>query len=188
MFLILILSSRSSRFSHFSLTSLFLLLGYRAVMAENERLCNKLEHLEEIFVHQARPGGFGKGSNDSPKSGGSGGGSGQNNKLLRHLKAENSSLRVRLAKLENGSGGGGSPSKFINSNESGGSADDRKEKQDLLDLKGQNAQLQKRLEKYRKREMELLRALKAQQLRRSSAGSSGGGGVGSPLRQQSSGD
>ena len=26
--------------------------GYRAVMAENERLCNKLEHLEEIFVHQ----------------------------------------------------------------------------------------------------------------------------------------
>ena len=28
--------------------------GYRAVMAENERLCNKLEHLEEIFVNQAR--------------------------------------------------------------------------------------------------------------------------------------
>ena len=37
--------------------------GYRAVMSENERLCNKLEHLEEIFVHQARPGGFGKGKN-----------------------------------------------------------------------------------------------------------------------------
>ena len=36
--------------------------GYRAVMSENERLCNKLEHLEEIFVHQARPGGFGKGN------------------------------------------------------------------------------------------------------------------------------
>jgi len=58
----------------------------------------------------------------------------------------------------------------------------------MLDLKGQNAQLQKRLEKYRKREMELLRALKAQQLRRSSAGGgSGGGGSsgGSPLRQVS---
>jgi hypothetical protein len=71
---------------------------------------------------------------------------------------------------------------------SGGSADDRKDKQDMLDLKGQNAQLQKRLEKYRKREMELLRALKAQQLRRSSAGGgSGGGGSsgGSPLRQVS---
>ena len=27
--------------------------GYRAVMAENERLCGKLEHLEEIFVHES---------------------------------------------------------------------------------------------------------------------------------------
>ena len=138
-------------------------------MSENERLCNKLEHLEEIFVHQARPGGFKNDSSSSSSSSSSPkGGSGGAEKLARHLKAENSSLRVRLQKLEKeqkGSGGGsGESSKFVNSN-----VGERKEKQDVLELKGQNVQLQRRLEKYRKREMELLRALKAQQLRRSGA-------------------
>jgi hypothetical protein len=142
-------------------------------MSENERLCNKLEHLEEIFVHQARPGGFKNDSSSSSSSSSSPkGGSGGAEKLARHLKAENSSLRVRLQKLEkeqkgsgsSGGSGSGESSKFVNSN-----VGERKEKQDVLELKGQNVQLQRRLEKYRKREMELLRALKAQQLRRSGA-------------------
>jgi hypothetical protein len=144
-------------------------------MSENERLCNKLEHLEEIFVHQARPGGFKNDSSSSSSSSSSPkGGSGGAEKLARHLKAENSSLRVRLQKFEKEQKGSGSSSggcsgssessKFVNSN-----VGERKEKQDVLELKGQNVQLQRRLEKYRKREMELLRALKAQQLRRSGA-------------------
>ena len=112
---------------------------------------------------------------------------------------------MRLQKVER-EVGPGSPksgaSKFINSEASGGSADERKDKQDMSDLKGQNAQLQKRLEKYRKREMELLRALKAQQMRRTGDPNKGGGSItqlggrssstsgegsgGSPLRQQAS--
>ena len=180
--------------------------GYRAVMAENERLCNKLEHLEEIFVHQAGKSGFSK----TPASSGSGGGGtpkAGDTKLLRHLKAENSAMRVRLQRLESGaplspkSGGaggasGGSKSKFVNSNAGGSGQANRQQRQDSQELKAQNAQLQKRLEKYRKREMELLRALKAQQLRRSGAGSGGGRersgsssssgrSAGSPLRQES---
>ena len=86
-------------------------------------------------------------------------------------------------------------SKFVNSNADGRSEALRQQRQDLQELKAQNVQLQKRLEKYRKREMELLRALKAQQLRRSGAvsgsgrersGSAGGrSSAGSPLRQES---
>ena len=124
-------------------------------------------------------------------------------KLLRHLKAENSAMRVRLQRLESGAplspksgGAGGKKSKFVNSNAGGSGETVRQQRQDSQELKAQNAQLQKRLEKYRKREMELLRALKAQQLRRSGAGSGGsrersgsgassGRGAGSPLRQES---
>lgn len=178
--------------------------GYRAVMAENERLCNKLEHLEEIFVHQAGKSGFGKPSNDDKRdSSSSGKGAGGTSKagdmkLLRHLKAENSAMRVRLQRLESGAplspkgGAAGKKSKFVNS--SGDSEAVRQQRQDSQELKAQNAQLQKRIEKYRKREMELLRALKAQQLRRTGVGSQGGRSerssssgrpVGSPLRQES---
>ena len=178
--------------------------GYRAVMAENERLCNKLEHLEEIFVHQAGKSGFGKPANDekrdSSSSGKGAGGSSKagDMKLLRHLKAENSAMRVRLQRLESGAplspkgGAAGKKSKFVNSG--GDSEAVRQLRQDSQELKAQNTQLQKRIEKYRKREIELLRALKAQQLRRTGVGSQGGRSerssssgraVGSPLRQES---
>ena len=113
--------------------------GYRAVMAENERLCNKLEHLEEIFVHQARqapwPSGAGGGKNPSSSSSSSSSSSNSSknagdHKLLRHLKAENSALRVRLQRLERDGGpgspkGSGKQSKFVNADGVGGSKDSR---------------------------------------------------------------
>ena len=176
--------------------------GYRAVMAENERLCNKLEHLEEIFVHQAGKSGFGRPSSNEQRGSSSRGGSSSSKaadtKLLRHLKAENSAMRVRLQRLESGapvSPKGSGKSKFVNSNAGGMGQTVREQRQDSQELKAQNVQLQKRLEKYRKREIELLRALKAQQLRRTGAGGGGSGSrersssagrqPGSPLRQES---
>ena len=130
--------------------------GYRAVMAENERLCNKLEHLEEIFVHQAGKSGFGRPSSDEQRGTTSGGRSSSSSKaadtkLLRHLKAENSAMRVRLQSLESGapvSPKGSGKSKFVNSNAGGMGETVRQQRQDSQELKAQNMQRQKRLEKY----------------------------------------
>ena len=143
--------------------------GYRAVMAENERLCNKLEHLEEIFVHQSRQTPWPKNANDDPsKKGDDAWGAKEGkmeeankDKFIRKIKAENSSLRMRVQRLEKSVKQGGEGVKFRQSDTN--KSDDRESERDVIALQQMNVELQKRLEKYRKREMELLRALKAQQ-------------------------
>jgi kinesin family member 12 len=141
--------------------------GYRAVMAENERLCNKLEHLEEIFVHQSRQTPWPE-KGDPNKKGDDAWGSkegkmddGTKEKLIRKVKAENSSLRMRVQRLEKSLKNSGESGKFRTADSN--ARDDRESERDVIALQQMNVELQKRLEKYRKREMELLRALKAQQ-------------------------
>merc|ERR1719181_1244884 len=79
--------------------------SYRAVMAENERLCNKLEHLEEIFVHQARQTPWPKEAaleskmmDEGKEADGSS--SSSRDLLVRKLRAENTALQRRMERLE----------------------------------------------------------------------------------------
>merc|ERR1712070_432339 len=62
--------------------------SYRAVMAENERLCNKLEHLEEVFV--SGDGGQSMASMLVE----------ENQAELRRLKQEKGHLQVALKKAQ----------------------------------------------------------------------------------------
>ena len=143
--------------------------GYRAVMAENERLCNKLEHLEEIFVHQSRQTPWPKGEEGGAQQSNSRKDSGEwekkideggKDKFIRKMKAENSSLRIRVQRLEKSlKQGEGNKFRQIDPEKK----NNRESERDVIALQKMNVELQNRLEKYRKREMELLRALKAQQ-------------------------
>ena len=141
--------------------------GYRAVMAENERLCNKLEHLEEIFVHQSRQTPWPKGEEGGQGSSKKDSGEwekkideGGKDKFIRKMKAENSSLRIRVQRLEKSlKQGEGNKFRQIDPEKK----NNRESERDVIALQKMNVELQNRLEKYRKREMELLRSLKAQQ-------------------------
>ena len=86
---------------------------------------------------------------------------GTKEKLIRKVKAENSSLRMRVQRLEKSLKNSGESGKFRTADSN--ARDDRESERDVIALQQMNVELQKRLEKYRKREMELLRALKAQQ-------------------------
>ena len=76
------------------------------------------------------------------------------------MKAENSSLRIRVQRLEKSlKQGEGNKFRQIDPEKK----NNRESERDVIALQKMNVELQNRLEKYRKREMELLRALKAQQ-------------------------
>lgn len=141
--------------------------GYRAVMEENERLCNKLEHLEEIFVHQSRQTPWprvreDKGGDSDDDSDGTGN---RAKASIRRLKAENESLQKRLKMMEHalpqrfGDVGDGLDAHGAHRQSS--EEVDKKEQRDTFQLRQLNMRLQRRVESLQKREMELLRIMGA---------------------------
>lgn len=145
--------------------------GYRAVMEENERLCNKLEHLEEIFVHQSRQTPWprvreDKGADSDDDSDGSGN---RAKASIRRLKAENDSLQKRLKMMEHalpqrfGDVGEGLDQAMGSHGAHRQSSEevDKKEQRDTFQLRQLNMRLQRRVESLQKREMELLRIMGA---------------------------
>ena len=66
--------------------------SYRAVMAENERLCNKLEHLEEIFVQSKQHDGNASVLNEERER--------ELRDEVRRLKSEKGQLQVLLKKAQ----------------------------------------------------------------------------------------
>ena len=84
---------------------------------------------------------------------------GSKDKFIRKIKAENSSLRMRVQRLKRA----WNRAKGINFGKDTEKKNNRESERDVIALQKMNVELQNRLEKYRKREMELLRALKAQQ-------------------------
>ena len=125
--------------------------GYRAVMAENERLCNKLEHLEEIFVHQSRQTPWPKGEEGNSAQQASKKGEewekkleeGSKDKFIRKIKAENSSLRMRVQRLEKSlKQGEGNKFRQIDTEKK----NNRESERDVIALQKMNVELQNRLE------------------------------------------
>ena len=85
---------------------------------------------------------------------------GSKDKFIRKIKAENSSLRMRVQRLEKSlKQGEGNKFRQIDTEKK----NNRESERDVIALQKMNVELQNSLEKYRKREMDLLRALKAQQ-------------------------
>ena len=107
--------------------------GYRAVMVENERLCGKLEHLEEIFVHDS---GDAQWPNAEGKRAGDRAGADR----------EKESMVKRIKFLEG---------MLANRSKEEGPGDSR----EIMQLQQFNIELQRKVKQLQHREADLLRAL-----------------------------